>query len=181
MERTAEGLPAGGWTGGGRTAVVAGWAALGLAALVATWGVAPLLLRDGPDLAGLRPRADETPRAAAGSGGSTESPRRPPKPRVLPAGPLDLNRATADELTALPGIGPVMAARIVDHRRAVGPFPRVEALRGVAGIGPKRFERIAPHLAVDPRPPAAEPVSGGRDRPPAAEPVSGGREMTDTP
>jgi len=155
VERTAEGER--------RRATGAGWAALGLAALLAAWSAAPLLRPGGPDLAGFRPRAEEVGRAAAGSGGSTEAPRRPPKARALPAGPLDLNRATAAELAALPGIGPVTAARIVEYRRAMGPFPRAEALRGVPGIGPRRFERIAPHVTVSAGPRAGDAESTGRD------------------
>lgn len=127
-----------------RSAVLVGWTALGVAGLLAAWSVAPLARRGAPDLAALRPRVEEAVRAAGGSGGSTERPRRPSKPLAPPAARLDVNRATAAELTTLPGIGPVMAARIVEYRQSLGAFPRPEALRGVPGIGPKRFERIAP-------------------------------------
>ena len=51
-------------------------------------------------------------------------------------GPLDLNRATAQELQTLAGIGPVLAQRIVSHREANGPFATVEDLQSVPGIGP---------------------------------------------
>ncbi|HYB71768.1 MAG TPA: helix-hairpin-helix domain-containing protein [Candidatus Sulfotelmatobacter sp.] len=128
--------------------VPCGWGALLLAVALAGWGAAPLLRGGGPDLAALRPPAREAP-GAAGAGGSTVRPRRPPK--NLPAARLDLNRAAPADLAALPGIGPALAARIVEHRQAVGPFPRVEALRGVPGIGPKRYERIAPHILVGER------------------------------
>jgi competence protein ComEA len=56
--------------------------------------------------------------------------------------PLDLDRAPAAELESLPGIGPELAARIVAAR----PFPTVEAVGDVAGIGPKRFSAIVPRL-----------------------------------
>ena len=128
-------------------AVLAGWAALGLAAILAAWAGLPLLRAGGPDLALLRPRVEEGARAA-GSGGGAAVARRTPAAKLLPAAPLDLNRASAADLAALPGIGPVLADRIVAHRQAVGPFPRLEALRGVSGIGPKRFAQLAPHLAV---------------------------------
>ena len=49
---------------------------------------------------------------------------------------VDLNTATASELDALPGIGPVLAQRIVDHRTRHGPFRAVEELDDVPGIGP---------------------------------------------
>jgi competence protein ComEA len=54
------------------------------------------------------------------------------------------------ELDALPGIGPVLAARIVEHRRAHGPFRRVEELRAVRGVGPRLFERLHGRLRVVP-------------------------------
>jgi competence ComEA-like helix-hairpin-helix protein len=63
---------------------------------------------------------------------------------------LDLNRASAAELDALPGIGPVLAGRIVEHRRTHGPFHRVEELRAVRGVGPRLFERLQGRLRVSP-------------------------------
>jgi competence protein ComEA len=135
--------------------VRSGWGALLLAIALAGWGAAPLLRGGGPDLAALRPPAREAP-GGAGAGGSAAPGRRPPprpgeragREKVVPAARLDLNRAAPADLAALPGIGPALAARIVEYRQAVGPFPRVEALRGVPGIGPRRYERIAPHLLV---------------------------------
>jgi comEA protein len=55
---------------------------------------------------------------------------------------VDLNRATLVELDALPGIGPVLARRIVEHRGRHGPFRSVDELRAVAGIGPALLERL---------------------------------------
>ena len=63
---------------------------------------------------------------------------------------LDLNRASAAELDALPGIGPVLAGRIVEHRNTHGPFRRVEELRAVRGVGPRLFERLHGRLRVSP-------------------------------
>ncbi|MFM2153978.1 MAG: hypothetical protein RL199_2413 [Pseudomonadota bacterium] len=57
---------------------------------------------------------------------------------------IDLNRATAAELEALPGIGPALAAAIVAHR----PYKGVEDLRGVKGIGKKLLERLRPRLTA---------------------------------
>ena len=68
---------------------------------------------------------------------------------------LDLNRAGAAELDALPGIGPVLARRIVEFRRQHGPFRRVEELRAVRGVGPRLLERLKPRVGVGGIPPAA--------------------------
>lgn len=65
-----------------------------------------------------------------------------------PDGTIDLNRATAADLEALPGIGPVLAARIVDHRERVGGFTSVGQLRDVPGIGEKTFQSLAPMVSV---------------------------------
>ena len=82
-------------------------------------------------------------------------------------GRLDLNRATAEELERLPGIGPVLAARIVEHRRRHGPWASVAELRAVRGIGPRLMERLAPHLTVSsPQTPPRDVHSARR---PAAE------------
>ena len=56
---------------------------------------------------------------------------------------IDLNSAGAAELETLPGIGPVTAAAIVAHREQEGPFPSVESLQEVTGIGPVKLGRIA--------------------------------------
>lgn len=56
--------------------------------------------------------------------------------------PIDLNRASADELDALPGVGPATAAAIVEHRDRNGPFLSVDDLADVRGIGPAKLEAI---------------------------------------
>lgn len=63
-------------------------------------------------------------------------------------GRVDLNRASAEELEALPGIGPVIARRIVEHREREGPFATVGDLRAVPGIGEKTFQALADLLVV---------------------------------
>ena len=63
--------------------------------------------------------------------------------------PLDLNTATAEELTALPGIGEVLAGRIVAYREEVGAFTSVEELLQVDGIGEKRFEAIRDYITLE--------------------------------
>jgi competence protein ComEA len=65
--------------------------------------------------------------------------------KPLPAEPVDVNRASAEELQRLPGVGPVMAARIVAERQKK-PFAAVEDLRRVSGIGPKTLEKLRPYV-----------------------------------
>ena len=68
-----------------------------------------------------------------------------PVPDTSRAGPrVDVNRADLVALDRLPGIGPVLARRIVEHRVRNGPFHRVEDLLAVPGIGPRLLERLRP-------------------------------------
>ena len=59
-----------------------------------------------------------------------------------PAGPLDLNTATATDLETLPGIGPTLAEAIVRQREKMGRFTSVDDLKQVRGIGEGRFADI---------------------------------------
>lgn len=61
---------------------------------------------------------------------------------ATPAAGIDLNRATAEELTALPGVGPVSGRRIVADREANGPFGSVEELARVDGFGPAKVRAL---------------------------------------
>ncbi len=61
---------------------------------------------------------------------------------------LDVNQATAEDFTKLPGIGPELARRIVAFRAKHGPFRRVEDLLAIRGIGHKKWRAIRPFLKV---------------------------------
>ncbi|MDQ1711722.1 MAG: competence protein ComEA [Frankiaceae bacterium] len=65
-----------------------------------------------------------------------------------PGGLLDLNTATASQLDGLPGVGPVLADRIVEWRTAHGPFTTVDQLREVSGIGARKLASIRELLTV---------------------------------
>ena len=66
-----------------------------------------------------------------------------------PAATLNVNTAGAAALEELPGIGPALAAAIVDHRQRHGPFATVEELIEVSGIGSVKLEQIRPLATVD--------------------------------
>lgn len=77
----------------------------------------------------------------------------PGTPTPLPAATrpkINLNTATAAELDALPGIGPVIAQRILDYRAQHGPFARPEDLMEVSGIGEATFNRLRDEVVVGP-------------------------------
>lgn len=61
---------------------------------------------------------------------------------------VDLNRATVAEFDQLPGVGPVLAKRMVDYRKSIGRFHAVEDLRAVKGIGKKKLEQLKPFVTV---------------------------------
>jgi len=64
------------------------------------------------------------------------------------AGKINLNTAGVEELTALPGIGPSYAKRIVEFREKNGPFKKVDDLLNVQGIGEKTLEKIRERVTV---------------------------------
>ena len=63
-------------------------------------------------------------------------------------GKININLASQSELTDLPGIGAVLASRIIDYRRQNGDFFKIEDLRNVSGIGEKRYEAIQDKITV---------------------------------
>jgi competence protein ComEA len=69
-------------------------------------------------------------------------------PRTDGASKVDLNRATEEELRTLPGIGHVLAQRMLERRKTHGLYEKVEDLRNVKGIGAKRFEKLRPLVMI---------------------------------
>jgi competence protein ComEA len=61
---------------------------------------------------------------------------------------IDINTATLEELQTLPGIGPVLAQRIIEYRETYGPFVDIEELLNVKGIGESLLERIRDLITV---------------------------------
>ena len=71
--------------------------------------------------------------SSSGSGGSGGGP---------PSAPLSLNSATVQQLDTLPGVGPVLAQRIVQYREQHGGFQSVDQLRHVSGFGERRLQDL---------------------------------------
>jgi competence protein ComEA len=87
----------------------------------------------------MAPIVDPTvpPVGASEAHGGSNSPQR-----------VDINRATAADFDQLPGVGPVLAKRIMDYRKSVGRFHAVEDLRAVKGIGTKKLNQLKPFITV---------------------------------
>jgi competence protein ComEA len=61
---------------------------------------------------------------------------------------LDLNAATVEDLRQLPGVGPVLAARILETRHRSGRFGGLDELRHVKGLGRAKLERLRPLVTL---------------------------------
>lgn len=109
---------------------------------------------------GPAPQADAS--ATAEPAGAEREPRRP-RPSKAPCDPadpraspssaapaaIDLNRATAVELTRLPGIGPTLARRIVDTRDTDGRFAQIDELGRVRGMSARKIEMLRAFVTVE--------------------------------
>lgn len=61
---------------------------------------------------------------------------------------VSINGASLDELMTLKGIGKVMAERIIDYRKNIGPFKALEEIKNVKGVGDKVFENIKDYISL---------------------------------
>ena len=65
-----------------------------------------------------------------------------------PSGVININSASAEQIAYLPRVGLKLAQKVVDYRKANGPFKKIEDLMEVKGVGEKFFVRLRPHLTV---------------------------------
>jgi competence protein ComEA len=70
------------------------------------------------------------------------------KAKAVPAGKVNINTATVEQLATLPGVGSRMAARIVEYRQKAGGFKSVHELMNVKGLGEKKVQRLEGSLTV---------------------------------
>jgi competence protein ComEA len=85
-----------------------------------------------------------------------------------PAGVVNINTASAEELQLLPRVGPALAGRIIEFREANGPFQTVDEIVAVKGIGESSFEKLEPYIVTSGATTLAEKVrlarsTGGAD------------------
>ena len=75
-------------------------------------------------------------------------------PKVVSTAVVNVNTASAADFEGLPGVGPKLAARIVEYRQKNGPFKKIEDLMNVRGLGEKNFLKLKAQLSVGSAKPA---------------------------
>lgn len=81
-----------------------------------------------------------------GDSGADDTPGQVSGGKVL----ININTAGAAQLESIPGIGPVLAQRIIDYREKNGFFSSPEEIQNVTGIGPKIYENMSSYIKVGP-------------------------------
>lgn len=127
-------------------------------ALQAAGGTTPLGELAGIGMASIVQDADQiiVPARVARSTPERSTPVPPvagasvPTPPTTTPGPLNINTATAEELEALPGIGPAISALIVEYRTVNGPFQTVDELEAISGISQRMVDEMRHRITVGP-------------------------------
>ncbi len=81
---------------------------------------------------------------------------------------IDLNTATLSQLDSLPGIGPVIAERILELREKSGPYKRIEDLMNIRGIGEKKFLKLKDLITVKTKQPSDERIQNSEIQKPGS-------------
>jgi competence protein ComEA len=76
----------------------------------------------------------------------------PPESTSDPRYPININTATQSELESLPGIGSVIAQRIIEYRLEFGPFKKIEEIKAVNGIGDAKFDQVKDYITISQTP-----------------------------
>jgi len=84
-----------------------------------------------------------TPPAAAGQSAKSSRASKSASTQIV-----NVNSASAADFEALPGVGPKLAARIIEYRQKNGPFKKVEDLMNVRGLGEKNFLKLKAQLTL---------------------------------
>jgi competence protein ComEA len=66
----------------------------------------------------------------------------------VPSSAININTATIDQLEQLPGIGPVMAQKVIDFRNKYGKFKKISDIQNVAGMGAAHYAKISKYIKV---------------------------------
>ncbi|MCC9311169.1 ComEA family DNA-binding protein [Kitasatospora sp. RB6PN24] len=111
-------------------------------ALRAAGGAQPGVDTDGLNLARVLVDGEQVLVGSTAPPGGSAAQSTPPKE------PVSINRATQEQLDALPGIGPALARRILDFRTQHGPFRSLEQLRQISGLGGRKFAELRPLLVL---------------------------------
>ena len=89
------------------------------------------------------------PRQHAAAGITETPPAESDAARAATTPLVNINRAAREELERLPGVGPALAGRIVEHRERHGAFRRVEHLLAVRGVSQRRFAELRAHVTAE--------------------------------
>jgi competence protein ComEA len=88
-------------------------------------------------------------KGSAAAAGVTATKNTPESSAVTAVtGKININTASIEDLDRLPGVGPATAQKIIDYRKQNGPFPNIEAIDNVSGIGPSKYAQMKDLISI---------------------------------